>query len=172
MNRRELLKAGGALPLAGTGVLAQISQTPDWKPELFDAHTNDTVVALSELIIPATDTPGAKAAFVNRWMDRLLAAGPQQQQVAFLEGLHWLDGYAIRLHGAPFVRLTEPQQVAILTTLDSGKEAGTEPGQQFFRMAKMWTARIYYQTNIGLRELNKGGRVPAIKDMGCNHNHV
>jgi len=39
-----------------------VSTTPDWKPELFDAHQNETVVVLSELIIPATDTPGAKAA--------------------------------------------------------------------------------------------------------------
>ena len=164
MNRRALLQVGGALPVAGPAVLAQISATPEWKPELFDGHTNDTVVVLSELIIPATDTPGAKAALVNRWLDRLLAAGPVAQRDAFLEGLRWLDGYAIQQHSTPFAKLTEPQQVAILKTLDS---PGTGPGQRFFRLAKMWTSRIYYQTNIGMRELNKGGRVPSIKDMNC-----
>ncbi len=164
MNRRALLQVGSALPVAGRAALAQISTTPEWKPELFDRHTNDTVVVLSELIIPATDTPGAKAALVNRWLDRLLAAGPVAQRDAFLEGLRWLDGYAIKQHSAPFAKLTEPQQVAILKTLDS---PGTGPGPRFFRLAKMWTSRIYYQTNIGMRELNKGGRVPSIKDMNC-----
>ena len=168
MNRRALLQVGSALPVAGPAVLAQISTAPEWKPELFDAHTNDTVVVLSELIIPATDTPGAKAALVNRWLDRLLAAGPVAQRDAFLEGLRWLDGYAIQQHSAPFNKLTEPQQVAILKTLDTplGTQS-TGPGQRFFRLAKMWTSRIYYQTNIGMRELNKGGRVPSIKDMNC-----
>jgi hypothetical protein len=28
-------------------------------------------------------------------------------------------------------------------------------------MAKALTSRIYYSTEIGMRELNKGGRVPA-----------
>jgi hypothetical protein len=169
MNRRELLQAGTALPLAGSGALAQISTAPEWKPELFDAHTNETVVALTELIIPATDTPGAKAAFVNRWLDRLLAAGPIPQRDAFLDGLHWLDGHAIKLHAAPFVKLTEAQQVAILQSLDV---PANEPGPRFFRLAKMWTSRIYYQTSIGMRELNKGGRVPAASKMGCDHQHA
>jgi hypothetical protein len=33
-----------------------------WKPGLFDDHENETVIALIDLIIPATDTPGPKAA--------------------------------------------------------------------------------------------------------------
>ena len=166
MNRREILQVGSVAPLAGAGALAQISTAPEWKPELFDAHANETVVVLTELIIPATDTPGAKAALVNRWLDRLLAAGPVAQRDAFLDGLHWLDGHSIGLHGAPFVKLTEAQQVAILQSLDV---AGEGPGPRFFRAVKGWTSRIYYQTDIGMRELNKGGRVPSPQNMGCQH---
>ena len=36
--------------------------SPDWKPKFFDEHENETVVVLSDLIIPATDTPGAREA--------------------------------------------------------------------------------------------------------------
>lgn len=39
---------------------------PDWKPVLLDQHQDDTLIALSEAVIPATDTPGAKEALVNR----------------------------------------------------------------------------------------------------------
>ncbi len=155
MDRRNLLQL--AAVAAPGSALAQVSTTPDWKPELFDAHQNETVIALSELIIPATDTPGAKAALVNRWMDRLLAAGPQAQKDAFLSGLGWLDSVAMGKHAKPFTRLTEAEQVAILKEMDGG----SGPGAQFFRMAKALTSRIYYSTEIGMRELNKGGRVPA-----------
>ena len=104
MDRRNLLQL--AAVAAPGSALAQISTTPDWKPELFDAHQNETVIVLSELIIPTTDTPGAKAALVNRWMDRLLAAGPQAQKDAFISGLGWLDSVAMGKHSKPFTRLT------------------------------------------------------------------
>ena len=57
MDRRNLLQL--AAVAAPGSALAQVSTTPDWKPEVFDAHQNETVIVLSELIIPATDTPGA-----------------------------------------------------------------------------------------------------------------
>jgi hypothetical protein len=161
MDRRNLLQL--AAVTAPGSALAQVSTLADWKPELFDAHQNETVIALSELIIPATDTPGAKAALVNRWMDRLLAAGPQEQRDAFISGLGWLDGHAISRHRKPFVRLTEAEQVAILKELDGGEG----PGAQFFRMAKALTSRLYYGTEIGMRELNKGGRVPSSYVQAC-----
>jgi hypothetical protein len=155
MDRRNLLQL--AAVAAPGSALAQISTTPDWKPELFDSHQNETVIVLSELIIPTTDTPGAKAALVNRWMDRLLAAGPQAQRDAFISGLGWLDSVAMGKHSKPFTRLTEAEQVSILKEMDGG----SGPGTQFFRLAKALTSRIYYATEIGMRELNKGGRVPA-----------
>ncbi len=177
MKRRDLFKisasAAAALPtLAQTPPAATKPATiapaaPAWKPKLFDEHQNATVIALTELIIPATDTPGAKAALVNRHLDLLLADGSQDDRVAFISGLNWLDGYAIRLHKHPFVKCTAAQQTAILTTLDEGKEAGIAPGRRFFRIAKSWTSRIYYNTQIGFQELNKGGRVPA--SFGCTH---
>lgn len=165
MDRRNLLQLAAAA--APGSALAQVSIAPDWKPECFDAHENETVVALSELIIPATDTPGAKAALVNRWMDRLLTVGPREQRDAFLDGLHWLDGQMMAKHGKPFVRCTETEQVAILKALDGAQD----PGGRFFQMAKSLTSRIYYATEIGMKELNKGGRVPA-DYAACTHSHA
>lgn len=154
MNRRDALISAIGMPLT------LYPQSADWKPLAFDAHQNATVVTLTDLIIPATDTPGAKAVNANRYIDLFLADGPDAQRTAFLEGLAWLDQHARTKHGAPFVKLTEAQQVAILTELDGGG-AGLEPGTRFFRQAKAQTARVYYNTKIGYDELNKGGRVPA-----------
>lgn len=163
MNRRDLI-------VIAAGAVAShqaLGQAPVWKPQILDAHQNETVVALTEAIIPATDTPGAKAANVNRYIDLLLADGPVAERHRFLEGLAFLDSYSIRKHNAPFVRCGAQQQIAVLTAFDENKEEGIAPGNRFFRMAKQLTSRIYYATEIGFRELNKGGRVPA--KYGCAH---
>jgi hypothetical protein len=171
LKRRDLLKLGASTAAAPLALAQQhiehsakpVSIVPHtvWTPQLFDAHQNETVVALTELIIPATDTPGAKAALVNRHLDHLLHDGPAADQARFLEGLAWLDGYAIRKHDQPFTRCSESQQTAILEELDGG----SGPGHEFFRYAKSLTASIYYTTEIGFKEMNKGGRVPA--GFGC-----
>lgn len=180
MNRRELFRIGvsgsAAVAVAAEDAFAQhvhpVSSASSkeaasaaWKPSVFDAHQNETVIALTECIIPETDTPGAKAAFVNRYIDLMLRDGDDSARQRFLDGLNWLDGYAIRTASAPFVRLADAKQVELLETLDAGG-AGLEPGQQFFRSAKALTARIYYATKIGFKELNKGSRVPS--GFGCN----
>jgi hypothetical protein len=180
MNRRELFRIGmsgsAALALAAEDAAGQHAHpvsassskevaSQAWKPSVLDAHQNETVITLTELIIPETDTPGAKAALVNRYIDLMLRDGDDSTRQHFLAGLNWLDGYAIRTGNAPFVRLPEAKQVEILEALDAGG-AGLEPGQQFFRSAKALTARIYYATEIGFKELNKGGRVPT--GFGCN----
>src|SRR5437667_2963061 len=126
MKRRDLLKLGASAATAPVAFAQQAAKTAAiapqsaWTPQLFDAHQNETVVALTERIIPATDTPGAKAAFVKRHLDRLLHDGPAADQERFLQGLAWLDGYAIREKGKPFVRCSEPEQIALLEVLDEG----------------------------------------------------
>ncbi len=122
-----------------------------------------TVIALADLIIPATDTPGAKAAQVNRYIDLFLRDGSAQQRASFLAGLGSLDGYAIREHGHPFARCSAAEQNAILSAIEQGKGRAHD----FFDQAKALTVQIYYNTEIGYRELNKGGRVPAT--FACDH---
>src|SRR5690348_16387514 len=85
-GRREALKAIvagagglGALPILGQAQPARGAQPEsaaaaaeteaNWQPLFFDEHQNETVITLTELIIPQTDTPGAKAALVNRYLD-------------------------------------------------------------------------------------------------------
>jgi hypothetical protein len=176
MKRRDVLKGA----LAGSAVTAAPAQhtahTPvplskpapaSWKPLLFDAHQAETVVTISEIIIPATDTPGAKAARVVEYIDVLLNDGPADRRNAFLSGLGWLDGHAIRTHGKPFVRCTQGQQIAILKLLEGKREGDMAPGGRFFAQIKGLTVSGYYTSKIGIDELNQGGRVPGT--FGCRH---
>lgn len=170
MNRRELFQMGAlalAVPAEGFSAAAELSvKDPSWRPQLFDAHQNETVVAVTELIIPATDTPGAKAALVNRYIDLLLAEGAAASRTQFLDALGWLDGAAQRRgEGKPFVKLSEADQVGLLKAMDSGSEG--EAGKGAFQLLKSWTARVYYATEIGFKELNKGGRAPSTYYFAC-----
>jgi gluconate 2-dehydrogenase gamma chain len=168
MKRREVLKLTATVATLPSLVQAlPAPATPDWKPLILDDHQNQTVIVLSDLIIPATDTPGAKMAQVNRYIDRFLNAGPDTEHQRFIGGVAWLDSYSIRRHSHSFIGCTPAQQIAILQTLDANKEPGLEPGHQFFRMAKSMVAQMYYNTEIGYKELNKGGRVPGT--FGCDH---
>jgi hypothetical protein len=186
MNRRQLIQSailastGSALsgqthahaaPASAAAAAAQAAQGEAWKPIVFDSHQNETLIALTELIIPTTDTPGAKAAKVNEYIDLMLHDVEQDKGHSFLMGLGWLDGHAIRKHNAPFVRCTEAQQVEILKSLDGATNADLKPGAEFFRQLKRFTVDGYYTSKIGIDELNKGGRVPAT--FACEHeNHA
>src|SRR6202158_3899994 len=139
MKRRDLLKLGASVAAVPAAAIGQQHQHETanpaagkpkpaaWKPELFDDHQNQTVIALVDLIIPATDTPGAKAALVNQHMDHIVAAAPEEEKTKFREGLWWVDGYAIRKIGQPFVRCTPDQQKAILQALDAGTDPDVAP---------------------------------------------
>ena len=177
MDRRKALQIGAlaaTLPAVSPAQerphpepVSEPPDKPDWKPQVFDDHQNQTVIALTDMIIPATDTPGAKAANTNRYIDLYLADGPNVERNRFVEGLSWLDGYAISKYSHPFVACTPEQQTALLTSLDANTEPGVDTGHRFFRMIKSMTAQIYYNTRAGFEEMNKGGRVPA--SFGCNH---
>ena len=70
MQRREalrLLAAATTLPLVSRDAFSLFQEVHQQLPQTaalkaFDPHQNATVVTISELIIPQTDTPGAKAA--------------------------------------------------------------------------------------------------------------
>jgi len=145
---------------------AAASAAEPWAPSVLDAHQNETVIQLSELIIPTTDTPGAKAAKVNEWVDLYLQDLAEDKGHSFLQGLGWLDGYAIKKHDEPFVKLSEPQQVAILEELDGAESEELKPGAEFFTYIKKLAVQGCYTSKIGIAELNKDG-VPDT--FACTH---
>jgi glucoside 3-dehydrogenase (cytochrome c) hitch-hiker subunit len=177
-GRREALKkmALGAawFPILGQEVTPAMAQAahhhpagpdapapdPNWKPLFFDEHQNATVEELSELIIPSTDTPGAKAALVNRFIDLMLNDQDAEKQKKFYEGLAWLDARAIQVYSQAFVSLTPEAQTALLEPLADPVNSKPEDrtGVEFFQEMKDLTIFGYYTSKIGLeQELEYGG---------------
>jgi hypothetical protein len=139
---------------------AEPAADAEWKPLFFDEHQNETVVALTELIIPATDTPGAKAAQVNRYLDLVLNESEPDHQAMSVQGLAWIDARSLTQHGKPFIELTTEQQTALLGPLadPANNRPEDQTGVRFFEHLKDATIFAYYTSQIGLeQELHYGG---------------
>jgi gluconate 2-dehydrogenase gamma chain len=201
MKRRDLLRAGvlaGAAaalrpPRAMAQSAAQSSElTPaqsgvdaskdltasGWKPLFLDEHQNETLIVLSDLIMPATDTPGAKEALVNRYIDLVLAAETRDTQRAFLNSLGYLDGESIRRFKAAFRYLSRDDQDLFLHALayprnPSGwtgeMEATPDTGHAHFEALKQRIMTAYYSSQIGEKELGWDGAFAHGSYEGCDH---
>ena len=169
MTRREALKRAAWI-LGGTvsaptilGVLAgcRAEQTSTaFTPRTLTPDQRNTVEAIAEIIIPETETPGAKAAGVDQFVDRMLTDyyKPADRD-RFLAGLNRVDARAQRLHGKPFGALTKEQQTSIVFDLDKAAftEAPAAPPpdvedigrESFFRRMKELTVIGYYTSEVG-----------------------
>jgi len=144
----------------------------EWKPQFFDEHQNETLIVLSDLIIPATDTGGAKAALVNRFFDLYYNDETPEQQKEVLEALSWFDGHSLSLHQKPFIELTQEQQKSILKPLADPNKADQDPaGRKAFELIKGFTIWGYYSSEIGLdKELRyEGDRYNTSFPGACTH---
>ena len=156
---------------AGSAVIASAA-AQDWAPRVLTGRQNDLVIVLTELIIPETDTPGAKGARVNRFIDGVLAEAPAADRDAFIRGLTWIDARSRALFKKDFLSSSPEEQVGLLTRISD--EATPQPddraGADFFRAIKTMTINGYYTTEIGLRkELGDNGQLFLPVFPGCDH---
>jgi glucoside 3-dehydrogenase (cytochrome c) hitch-hiker subunit len=90
-----------------------------WTPRTLTPEQSAVVVAIAEAIIPETDTPGARAAHVDQFIDALLTehVSPAEKE-RFLSGLTRLDARTRRTHQKGFGELTASEQSTIIAELD------------------------------------------------------
>ena len=148
--------------------------TVAFTPKVLNAHQFQTVGALVDLIIPATETPGARTALVDRFVDSVLETASENSRTQFLAGLTWLDDRSRALFARDFVTATPSQQNDLLTRLsdsaDSTSPAEAAAGVEFFVAIKLMTITGYYSTEIGLRqELGDPGVLMSASFEGCTH---
>lgn len=77
------------------------------------------VVAIADAIIPETETPGARAAQVDQFVDTLLSDhAAADDKARFLAGLTRLEARARRTHQKGFTELTPAQQAEMVGEMD------------------------------------------------------
>jgi Gluconate 2-dehydrogenase subunit 3 len=152
---------------------------PGWKPRFLDEHQNETLIVLSDLMIPATDTPGAKEALVNRYIDLVLAAETSEVRGRFLNSLGYLDGESTRRFKAAFRYLSRDDRDDLLHGMAyprSGSkwtgeaEAKPDVGHEHFEALKKSIMTAYYSSQVGVvQELGWDGAFTHGIFQGCEH---
>ncbi|MEO8635942.1 MAG: gluconate 2-dehydrogenase subunit 3 family protein [Gemmatimonadales bacterium] len=176
MHRRNLIRllgAAAALPLVpGSGDAAQLGRLlhagrqPATDLQLLTVDQAALVTLLGDMIIPATDTPGASDVGVTGFIDHLLARWYQPDEVQpLLAGLAAIDRLAVERHGQRFVDLAETDRVGLLTTIDGGKgEKGT--AEATFARIKSLTVYGYFTSERVMLEVTREPIIPGRFD-GC-----
>jgi hypothetical protein len=194
MQRREALKllmTGGVLPALPTGVFAFFQGAhpgSGYALRTLNPHQDDTVVAMIDQIIPATDTPGAKAARVNEFIDVILTEwANDEERRNFLSGLADVEKQSNALFGKNFADASPEQQITLLHSLDevaavarARSERITRPPfwepegrdtqmqDDFFTVFKKMTVHGYYTSEIGFSQELKLQIIPGAQH-GCVH---
>ena len=104
--------------------------------------------AVSERIIPTTDTPGAIAAEVPAFIEMMLSEWYWQgERDMVMSGLSAIDAAAQKSHGKPFAAVTPAQQDAILTLAQAQTLSGA-PADSFEHLRQL-VIFGYYSSEIG-----------------------
>src|ERR1700720_1665844 len=189
MQRRDALKflaAGALAPSLAPELFAFFQDAhpaSGYAMQTLNPHQNATVVLMSEMIIPETDTPGAKGARVNEFIDVILTewATPEERQ-NFLQGLEGVDKQSQELFGKTFVDATPVQQVTLLRAMDdfAASERGNTPQKHgntvpefdtqlkgnFYDIFRNITLHGYYTSEIGFTQELKLQIIPGAQH-GC-----
>lgn len=154
-RRATLMRLAGVCGLALSGDVLAALAAPKPAPGLLAPEALALTGLLVELIIPQTDTPGARAVDAHRTISHLLrACAPKSEQAQFVAGLARLDGAARAEGGKRFVLLTSARQIALLHAIDAGQAPFNGEDQRFFGQLKSYTALAYYTSEAGAtREL-------------------
>src|ERR1700758_255354 len=189
MQRREALRvmfAGAVLPAFTPEAFAMFRQAqppPGYTMRTLTGHWNDTVVAMIDQIIPATDTPGAKGARVNEFIDVILTewALPEERK-NFLDGLAGIDRESQSLYGKNFSDATPEQQIVQFRAIDDAvmtnrsvrpRHGNTVPKPDaqlegnFWEVFKRITIHGYYTSEIGFTQELKLEIIPGAQH-GCD----
>jgi gluconate 2-dehydrogenase gamma chain len=179
INRREALRRAALLMGAAlsapaiSGVLNGCSAKPtiNWKPEFLSGDQGILISEVAEIIIPKTDTPGAKEVGVPGFIDKMLKdVYSKEDQDRFLNGLKEFDENAKKETGDSFIEMDVDDQVAyVIKVHKEGVEqvhsAPTDP-RPFIMVVKELTLLGYFTSEVGATQVLQYVAVPG-SYKGC-----
>ncbi len=176
---------------------ARAAAAAAWKPKALTTHQAETVATIAELIIPQTETAGARAARVHEFIDEVLYDDEPATRNKFFNGLSWVDQRSRSRYGVEFIKATPDQQVELLTPISRPADKTATPAAQkespyvtvqaqqqerpeqppevaldFFSAIKSLTITGYYTSEAGMKEeLDDDGTLFFETYKGCADPH-
>ena len=170
MDRRIALHILGSGTLAGSAVLgaapkqllALRARADGRTPTVLSLAQAALVAELGELILPETDTPGARASEVERFVDLMLAEQVEEPaRAAFLAFLDRVEAESRRRFGHDFLAASPAERFVLASERDAAAfvapeptedEAATDPAaadRRGWRRLKLWVVSGFYTSKVG-----------------------
>jgi hypothetical protein len=173
LRKTALLMGAAVSASALTGILQGCKATPEltYTPQFFTEDQARIVMEVAEIIIPKTDTPGAKDAGVPGFIDIMLKdCYKKEDQDRFISGIASFDEEAKKAYGDSFIYCKPEQQVELVTkthaaALAEAKE-NKEAKRPFILMAKELTLLGFFTSEPGATQVLQYVAVPG-SYKGC-----
>jgi gluconate 2-dehydrogenase gamma chain len=173
LRKTALLMGAAVSASALTGILQGCKATPEltYTPVFFNADQATLVSEVADIIIPRTDTPGAKDAGVPGFIDTMLKdCYAKEDQDNFLAGLASFDEEAKTAYGDSFIYCKPEQQLEFVTKVHASAlteaKANREAKRPFILMAKELTLLGFFTSEPGATQVLQYVAVPG-SYKGC-----
>ena len=171
LNRREMLKrvaimTGGAVSasvMAGGMSNTSFAQPFEVKNAAFSAQQQSLVGEMAQMIIPDTDTLGAKGAGVPEYIHLMVSDWYyDEERQKFMTGLAGVDAMANQAYGNDFIKCSDTQRHDLMTKMDNEESAD----KTFFQEFKELTLVGYFTSQIGAEKELRYEAIPGPYE-GC-----
>jgi hypothetical protein len=123
---------------------------------------------VAETILPATGTPGAKAAQCGAFIALMITDSyDEKDRQAFREGMQALDAECRKAHQLDFMTASAAQRQSLLETLDKAQKAAREARgadqapRHYFERIKELTVVGYFTSEIGCTQALRYAETPG-----------
>jgi glucoside 3-dehydrogenase (cytochrome c) hitch-hiker subunit len=173
MHRRDALSLMSAVTVHAlfASVVAEAAETAAaidatgeaWVPKWIPRERAPMLEALVDTVLPATDTPGAKQARVQFFVDLALRdCYTAEEQRIFTTGLEALAADTAKTHGRPFEACSPEERHALLAPLDAASyKPDTGARGSFVRILKDLTLVGFFTSQIGATQALAYEKVPG-----------
>jgi len=174
MERRELLKmivATTGVAFVGSAFSYDLTTGTALKNTGFSAADIKLMNEIGEVIMPKTDTPGAKDADVASSMAVIVndCYTPEEQTV-FRAGLGQINVAANSEYGSDFMSLSSAQKLALLNKIDAEAKSESPPAEvgglmpHYFSMMKQLVLFCFFTSEIGATKVLRFVAIPGRYD--------
>jgi hypothetical protein len=176
LSRREIIRralvAAGFAALAGSGLVASAcTRQSERRLATASASFSPEEIAwldeVAETILPATSTPGAKAAAVGAFIAVMVTdTYSPEQQVAFRDGMNQLEQRCVLACGKPFLSADNTTRHDLLVVVDREafdyhRTRAEDASPHYFRMIKGLTLLGFFTSEIGYTEAMRYVETPG-----------
>ena len=176
INRREALKRtalmlGGAISApTALGFLNGCTATPGRGAQHFTENQLEFIAQIADIIIPETDTPGAKAVGVQSYIeDQVFVMWNEEDRKEFLQYMSDFEAKSEAELGKAFITASEQERTDFIYKEHEavfGGEVNWERPRPFIWRMKEMTITGYFSTETGMTQVLQYTQVPGRYD-GC-----